>query len=329
VGVEHLGGLSVAERPVVLYIGGEGRSGSTLLSAMLGQYPGFFPVGELRGIWQAVITNELCGCGQPFGDCTMWQDVGARAFGGWDRIDAERMLRLDAAYGRHRFVGRLIVPALRRRHAKPLGAFMAVLQSLYAAISDASGGSVIVDSTKDPAYAFALSQVTGIDLRVVHLVRDSRAVAYSWGKQTVDRPEYAHHPTLSGTFMDHRSSLRSALEWDVKNGLLHYLGRVGVRRILVRYESLVENAADDLRRALSLAGVSDAAPVSSDEYESLPHHSLGGNRIRFARGAVRLRADEEWRTAMSRRRRMTVSALTFPLLLDYGYVGRGSHQAPV
>jgi sulfotransferase family protein len=321
-GVEHIRRVTPAEGPVVLYIGGEGRSGSTLLSAMLGQYPGLLPVGELRGIWQAVLTNELCGCGNPFGECMVWQHVGAQAFGGWDQVDLDEMVRLDAAFGRHRFVGRLIVPTLRRRHAKSLDRYLETLGKLYAALGQVSGGSVIVDSTKDPAYAFVLGKVGGIDLRVVHLVRDSRAVAYSWSKTGIGRPEYARHPTLSGTFMDRRASWRAALEWDGKNALFHYLSHTGVPRILVRYEALLENPACELRRALALAGIHDVAPASSGEYESLPHHTLGGNRIRFARGVVRLRADDEWRGAMSRGRRFTVSALTLPLLLDYGYVGR-------
>jgi len=32
-----------------------------------------------------------------------------------------------------------------------------------------------------------------------------------------------------------------------------------------------------------------------------------------------LRADDEWRTAMSKGRQVTISAATWPLLLRYGY----------
>ena len=35
----------------VLYIAGNGRSGSTLLGVLLGQIPGFFNVGEVRRVW--------------------------------------------------------------------------------------------------------------------------------------------------------------------------------------------------------------------------------------------------------------------------------------
>src|SRR3712207_200886 len=57
-----------------------------------------------------------------------------------------------------------------------------VLERLYRAIQKVSGAAVIVDSSKRSTYAVLLSLLPFADLRVVHLVRDSRAVAYSWGR---------------------------------------------------------------------------------------------------------------------------------------------------
>jgi len=57
----------------VLYIGGWGRSGSTLLDLILGQAPGLFSAGEVREIWQSGLAeNRLCGCERPFRDCSFW-----------------------------------------------------------------------------------------------------------------------------------------------------------------------------------------------------------------------------------------------------------------
>ncbi len=314
---------------LVLYIGGDGRSGSTLLSAMLGNYPGFWPVGEVRGIWHAIQTDELCGCGTPFSECDFWISVGERIFGGWNHVDVDEMLRLDAAYVRHRFVTRLLVPPLRRKHAAGLGRYEAVLGSIYSTIREVSGCAVIVDSTKDPPYAFLLHSAAGINLRLVHLVRDSRGVAHSWAKKGVARPEYDRHPTLSQTPMNRRGLVRSALEWDAKNALLHWLQRCGVPRLLIRYESLVDDPNGALRRVLAFVDqASGSAPQvegasrSSEEYESLPHHAIGGNRLRFARGIVRVQADEEWKRAMPRWQQALVGVATLPFLAGYGYLGR-------
>jgi len=77
----------------VLYIGGFGRSGSTLVERILGQLPGFCSAGEIVFLWQrGLIDGQLCGCGVPVPECEFWSRVGKTAFGGWDQIDAHEML---------------------------------------------------------------------------------------------------------------------------------------------------------------------------------------------------------------------------------------------
>jgi len=54
-------------------------------------------------------------------------------------------------------------------------------------------------------------------------------------------------------------------------------------------------------------------------------HALAGNPMRFERGRVPLRLDEEWRGKMRRRHRLLTAGSTWPLLLRYGYL-RGRHR---
>ena len=44
-----------------------------------------------------------------------------------------------------------------------------------------TGTEIVVDSSKHPSLAFCL-RTSDVDLRVVHVVRDIRGVAYSWSK---------------------------------------------------------------------------------------------------------------------------------------------------
>ncbi len=77
-------------RPTVLYLGGLGRSGTTVLERVLGELPGVCSVGELVHLWRrGVLDGETCGCGRSFGSCPFWAEVGRVAFGGWSR-DARR-----------------------------------------------------------------------------------------------------------------------------------------------------------------------------------------------------------------------------------------------
>src|SRR5688500_6785417 len=71
--------------PRVLLLGGAGRSGATVLERVLGELPGACSAGELVHLWQrGVLDDETCGCGESFGRCPFWVEVGARAFNGWN-----------------------------------------------------------------------------------------------------------------------------------------------------------------------------------------------------------------------------------------------------
>ncbi len=137
--------------PQVLYVGGWGRSGSTLLSHLLGRLPEMVAVGELRYVWQAGVSgNELCGCGEPFDECPFWVAVGQEAFGGWDKIDLDEVLGLEAAVLRHSRIPMLAAPRLFPAHAERLRRYTDITRNLYSAIAAVADARVVVDSTKNP-----------------------------------------------------------------------------------------------------------------------------------------------------------------------------------
>src|SRR5215204_7091410 len=86
-----------------------------------------------------------------------------------------------------------------------------VLEQLYRAIQRVSGAGVIVDSSKRLTYAVLLSLLPFADLRVVHLVRDSRAVAYSWGR-TKESPA-----VVGGRLMPRMSPAQASRAWSIQN----------------------------------------------------------------------------------------------------------------
>ena len=129
-----------------------------------------------------------------------------------------------------------------------------LMRSLYAAVRDVSGCAVIVDSTKDRALRLPPPRsVQNWTLRIVHLVRDSREVAYSWEKTEVARPEYGQPPD-TGAGRSWTAAPQGDRRWNgtPENVLFHYLGRSGVPRLLMRYESLLDDPTVGLQRVLSL-----------------------------------------------------------------------------
>jgi len=303
----------------VLYIGGWGRSGSTLLDLILGQAPGVFSAGEVREIWQSgLVENRPCGCERPFRDCSFWQAVGEAGFGGWDRVPLQEILRLRYSLDRP-----WSLPALPLGHlVNPIGAriqvYTGTLERLYAAIAEVSGASIIVDSSNLPSHAFLLRAMPSIDLRVIHLVRDSRAVAFSWRKQVEKRRSAGPSASLP------RYDLGgSSLRWLLYNGLTQTLQPLHVPYTFVRYEDLVDAPRDQIGRLLRHAGLtgSDAEPdyIEGQCVRLERNHTAEGNPMRFVSGELELRADEAWRHQMPSRDRRVVTALTLPLLAAYGY----------
>ena len=87
----------------LIYIGGYGRSGSTLLDRMLGQLDDVCAVGELRHIWErGLVEDQLCGCGTPFWQCPFWSLVLEEAFGSIENVEPRALLDLQRKVDRMR-----------------------------------------------------------------------------------------------------------------------------------------------------------------------------------------------------------------------------------
>jgi hypothetical protein len=301
---------------MVLFIGGAGRSGSTLLDRVIGQVPGYVSVGELRTVWGAGLREDrLCGCGEPFSSCPFWRQVGEEAFGGWASIDPDEM---EAAIASVSWLDAL--RGLRRRPApSPQADARAAdrLERLYAAISVAAGGATVVDSSKGPRYGYLLSTLPRIDLRAIHLVRDSRGVAYSWSKE-ITRPDTPGRSVQ----MLRMGTVGAASRWVVQNAFMELLGRQ-VPVVRLRYETLLEDPNRRLQDALAQLGADlpegGLGFLDRDAVVLRPNHTVMGNPMRMTSGSVPLRTDDAWRRELKPRQRMAVTVLTAPWLRRYGY----------
>lgn len=299
----------------LLVIGGWGRCGSTLLDMMLGQVGGFVSAGEVRELWlRGCAENRPCGCGAPFADCPFWSQVGEAAFAGWQRLDLDRILKvrysLDRPWG---------VPFLMRdRHGRgDFDYYAEALARLFGGVRSVSGARVVIDSSKLPTHTMILRQTPGADVRLVHLVRDSRGVAYSNTKRVVKEVTRGE-PTLLPT----HGPLAASARYMLYNGLTQSAARRGVPYLLLRYEDLIADPELHLRAVIRHAGERDdvSLPFLTEQGVLLAeNHLVEGNPVRFAKGAVPLRTDQEWRSKMTPRHRRAVTALTLPLLTAYRY----------
>lgn len=313
--------LGNAATPSVLLIMSASRSGSTILCNILGQTAGAFGVGELHRLWDsAAIDSRMCSCGERVIDCPVWSSILRVCYGA---SDTDTLRAAIAEIERHRDA------CARVRHMLPSSdllsptlaghrqAYRRALETIYTAIQSVTGCRLIVDASKLPAYAHVLLGCPSIDARILWLIRDPRATAFSWRrrKTTVVRGR---------AFTTAQYSLTaSAKEWLVTNWAAERVARaVPEQRLLrLRYEDLMREPEAALRRVVQWAGLpADGLPLTGPRQVRLATaHLIAGNQNRFQAGDILLRPDEEWRAAMGQIDRKWVSLLTWPLLRRFGY----------
>lgn len=310
------------DRPTkVLYIAGIGRSGSTLLARALGDADGLVAVGEVMHFFGRGLTNnELCGCGRPVRGCPLWGRVADRLTDSGVPLPTSSIERLRhrATEGRH--LPALFSPVRTPGFEGKLEAYRRHLSRLYAEIRRASGERVLVDSSKNAGYARVLTDVPGVDVHLVHLVRDSRGVAHSLQKRT-ERPGV---PWTGGDeLLDRRRPGAAAIFWTAAQLLAESLRRDASGYWRVRYRDFVRSPAETLRRTLQevdeYRGPDQIDHVRDGVLELAPQHILSGNPVREKRGTVALEEDVEWTEGLGAVTRGVVTALTLPLLSRYGY----------
>jgi len=307
----------------ILYVGGYTRSGSTLLAYLLGGIDGLHPVGELRELWtKGLVHDNLCSCGARFSACPFWQSVGELAFGGWDRVDVDELAAASEALTTEpRFIPGLL---LRAHESRGFALLRRETIRVYRAISDLTGCRVIVDSSKVASYALLVANDQAVRLRVIHLIRDSRGVAFSWAKRGVIKPDIE----AGATTMDTYEMGATALRWSYHNAVFGLFGLRRIPRAVMRYEQLVGSSALEIETALRRVDIDiDTAArdaLAKGDVSLSDAHTIGGNPMRFGAPRQVVRLDDEWRRALPRGAYRRVTALTWPLLWRYGYVVRQS-----
>lgn len=284
----------------VAYIAGDGRSGSTLLDRLIGAYPGTFSCGELGNLLQSIASpDEFCACGSRAQNCGFWRDVVARWSAAVPDFTEREYRSLQRRYERLRS---LLRPFDELSFDRPQFArYAEYTQALFIAISDLSGASVIVDSSKNPARALALSRVPGLDVRMLHLVRDVRGVAYSLRKSK------------------RRNNLRFAGTWATINYCCERVRpKIPGPNLFLRYEDYTADLDGTLGQLAELLGTERIGFEESTSHLMKQGHQVAGNDARM-RPVQKISTDEVWRGQFGFGLQKGLYLLVLPLMLRYRY----------
>jgi hypothetical protein len=310
---------SEVKHPKVLFLLGKGRAGGTLLNNVLGQLEGFTAPGELPRLWTWGLTEGwLCGCGRPVTSCAFWTPIVDRVL-----ADSRGVSPGEVTRWQNELLTWPKVPRLLRKSPDSVGewpalaSYVEVMGNLYRAIAHATGARVIVESTRWPAAPTILGLVPGMDVRVLHLVRDPRAVIYSWRrrKALVDRPGNPEMQRFGATY--------TMVSWWARSFLAELVSRRcgRERAMLLRYEDFVGDPSHHLERILSFVGEpkQDLTFVSDGFVDLDVTHTVGGNPDRLQSGRVQLRLDDAWIQGQAVSDRVIGTLLATPYLRRYGY----------
>ena len=300
----------------VVYVAGYGRSGTTLLDVALGQHPqviGSGEIAELTGhVWRE---NEYCACGQPVHDCDFWSPVLRR----WSEGQPSSLMpeyedcqkKIESLIGLSKLSSGF-------GQGKQFAFYARNTTRLFEAILSQSGKSTIVDSSKKPGRAMALALIPEIDLRVIHVVRDGRGVAWSLAKPY-------KRDVKSGLQREIKPKpvSRTALRWTMVNlGAEHLSRKLGPEKVMrLRYEDFVSDPADAMQRIGAFAGL-DFGGIGEKLQRGepvRPGHQIAGNRLRMS-ASISLSKDEQWRSMMPPAQQAVFRWLGGSMLRRYGYL---------
>jgi hypothetical protein len=301
---------------IILYVIGAGRSGSTILDIALGNHPIIESLGEFAKFPQnGWLNGEYCACGLPGNRCDFWRQV----HDNWLAITAgssiEKYIQYQGHYEHYFSWVRLILDA--QRENQRLHEYVYQTQAFFESARNVSGCQVLVDSSKSPMRAYALSMLAGIDLYLIHLVRDVRGVAWSLRKPYAIDLSVGIQKEIKS-----RPPLRTGLFWTFVNLQSEWIcsEMSPGRSLRVRYEDLVCNPSGTLSNIGDWMNL-DLSTVIDKITQQIPlesHHAIAGNRLRMNPDII-LQADQAWMTKMSQLDQLTSLIFSTWLMKRYGY----------
>lgn len=296
---------------------GSPYTGSTLLGFLLDGHPDCVSIGAATGLTRKVdVDTYQCTCGALFRDCEFWREVAERTArlghpvtvfesNFWNthlRVSERRWLNglLVRSLGNDRLTDVRDAMLLSRGPIKD--ALVEARRSSWAlakSILEITGAKVFIDTARDHQRPKYLDPDEGLDVKVIHLIRDPRGNVAS---------------IMSHTGVDVATAARQWKHYNVEAARVsRYIDPGSWLR--VHYEDLCLDPQGTLDEIAGFIGV-PPAPVSAvlDGGES---HIIG-NSMRL-RGVDEIRLDEKWRDRLDSQDLETIARIAGETSRRFGY----------
>lgn len=250
----------------ILYICGNGHSGSTLLDIVLGSPKDSFSAGELTFITRDSIMDEYCSCGNKISNCILWNEIIHR----WEskrKISYKEYQRLRLKFERNK----MSLNTLWNKFypSDSFEKYIDATKHLFASIHEVTGATTIIDSSKSPTRIAILQKVA--DLEVIHLCRDFKGVLNSAKRSSKKNIE-------AGIEVDNpaKKTFKVLMDWIITNFFSEVFS-FGVKSNKLKYKNFVQKGDSLSFIQPELDNIREREFYSAD-------HMLAGNVIRLKKG---------------------------------------------
>ena len=290
-------------KKTLVYIASSPRSGSTLMTNLLGNHPRIFNVGELCNIHSYLNGGRigryfegLCSCGEPIRECPVWGGVIASAMEKCGVSESDfitRILDIGAVPKLGRFASVQNQTERLLSFSEHDSTSVSVGRHCYAlldGIVESQCVSVVVDSSKNVSNlaVYLRNKPDDWEVKVIHILRDPRATATSMIKGC----------KRAGVTVP--SFYRASLGWLRVNRLLHGIVQTlpvedsltfGFEAFCAKPQQVLLQAEKILGLELKLSDLSEHSGL---------RHDIGGSRsVSTEVGRIDIRLDRSWKNEMN------------------------------
>lgn len=300
----------------VVYLVGNGRSGTTLMSALLGADPTFINVGEVSSAHVSLSEDLHCSCGNPISRCNMWSSIIKSYVKKTGDDCISRYRRLNRLYEHN--IGEVWNLSIRRNFSD----YQSLNIKMLDTISKQTGASTIVDSSKLWARAVLLSRCNRTNMRFIQFVRDPRGIVWS----LIPRKDRQKKSKFGIDYFSNSRLMWKLSSWISQNVItqtLHTCGWINPL-IRVRIEDVLSNQEKCVKNLCDYAGAEFAQVYSNtNAFDSVNvGHIFSGNPSISSRASISLGGRstiEEWRGKFTTALDRLIMTYTYPVSYSFGY----------
>jgi len=307
----------------LLYIASIGHSGSTLLESMLGAHSQIATCGEIHILPHEIAKGGIlpCSCGKSILECQFWIKIQQRVnplqqdkpqihfFR--EQHNAGHTVRLERLgdFSKRKLSSQTMenIETYGKNNYKVFKSFLDLMQEI-------SGSDLkwVVDASKDPYRLLWLTRSNLFNIKVLHVVKNPRAFAYSMLKRLPKNEINLFHKRLYET-------TRQSLKWSIENYLISQVAKNHLHTsdyFLVNYEEFATKPTETFKKICDVIGC-DFEEQAVINFRKGNIHTIAGNPMRYRDEGIVL--DEKWQNALPLSSRRLAEMLTLLNRSHYGY----------